>query len=219
MAKYCSSCGNPIEDSYKMCPNCGRNLKNDDNQNKKKNNEATTKVISSIISICIFIGLFYFIYSKLSGLFDSTVDKTQYNTDTVYNIGDTLVCPNFEVKIDNVQIKTKGTRIDSYSVIDDAEWIGVTVSVKNTGNETKTFYSSNVNLVNSSGEILEHSFITYKIWGVEMLDSPELISGGSKTGYIQFSNNQTDNSNLTLKVDCNTGLFNDDIIYKVNASQ
>lgn len=36
MAKYCSSCGNPIEDSCKICPNCGRNLKNDENQNKKK---------------------------------------------------------------------------------------------------------------------------------------------------------------------------------------
>ena len=59
MAKYCSSCGNPIEDSYKICPNCGCNLKNDDNQNKKKNNEATTKVISSIISICLPVNIFF----------------------------------------------------------------------------------------------------------------------------------------------------------------
>ena len=149
----------------------------------------------------------------------SDVDSSKYDTSKTYSIGETLDCPTFDITVDKVEIKPEGTAIDSYQVISDPEWIGVTLTVKNKSNETKTFYGSKVNLINSNGEVLNHSWITYKIWGSELLNSPELVSGGSKTGYIQFSNNTTDNSNLTLQVDCNTGFFDDDIIYKVNVSQ
>ena len=146
-------------------------------------------------------------------------DSSDYDTAKVYNVGETLNCPSFDIVVDSVQIKGKGTHIDSYQYIDDSEWIGVILTVKNKSSETKTFHGSDVDLINSNGEVLSHSWMTYKIWGVELLDSPELVSGGSKTGYIQFSNNSTDNSNLTLKVDCNTSLFDDDVVYKVNISQ
>ena len=149
----------------------------------------------------------------------SEVDSSKYDTSKTYNIGDTLDCPAFDITVDKVEIKPKGTRIDSYQVIDDPEWIGVTLTVKNKSDETKTFYGSDVDLVNTNGEVLDHSWITYKIWGSELLNSPELVSGGTKNGYIQFSNNTTDNSNLILQVDCNTGLFDDKIVYKVNVSQ
>ena len=67
--------------------------------------------------------------------------------------------------------------------------------------------------------MVKNSWLTYNVWGVELLNSPKLASGGTKTGYVDFTNNNTDNSNLTLKVDCNTGFWDDDIIYKVNISQ
>lgn len=149
----------------------------------------------------------------------SDVDSTDYDTAKIYSIGETLNCPSFDITVDSVQIKRKGTYIDSYQYIDDPEWIGVILTVKNKSSETKTFYGSDVDLINTNGEVLDHSWLTYKIWGAELLNSPELISGGAKTGYIQFSNNSTDNSNLILHVDCNTGLFDDNIIYKVNISQ
>ena len=147
------------------------------------------------------------------------VDSSNYDTAKVYSVGETLNCPSFDITVDSVQIKGKGTYIDSYQYIDDPEWIGVILTVKNKSSEAKTFYGSDVDLINANGEVLDHSWITYKIWGAELLNSPELVSGGSKTGYIQFSNNSTDNSNLILQVDCNTGLFDDDVIYKVNISQ
>ena len=174
--------------------------------------------MTKIGSIFLFVlcgGIFIIIAMGSS----SDVDSSKYNTSKIYSVGDTLDCPAFDITINKVQIKKKGTRIDSYQVIDDPEWIGVTLTVKNKSGETKTFYSSDVDLINSNGEVLERSWITYKIWGAQMLSSPELISGGSKTGYIQFANSNTNNSNLTLRVDCNTGLFDSKVVYKVNVSK
>lgn len=149
----------------------------------------------------------------------SEVDSSEYNTDKIYSIGETLDCPAFDITVDKVEIKPNGTRINSFQVIDDPEWIGVILTVKNKSDETETFYGDDVNLINANGEVLEQSWLAYEIWGAELLDSPELVSGGSKTGYIQFANSSADNSNLTLQINCNTGLFDDDIIYKVNVSQ
>ena len=91
-------------------------------------------------------------FFMLCALGSSSIDSSDYDTDRIYNIGDTLNCPSFDVTIDNVQIKGKGTAIDSWQVISDPEWIGVTVTVKNKSDETKTFYSSNIDLINSNGE-------------------------------------------------------------------
>lgn len=212
----CKECEKEYSDKASQCPNCGNPTI--ENPNVKKKN-VFTRIISIILSICIFGVLWYFIFNTFESLFESSIDASKYDTDKIYSVGDTLICPNFEIKIDKVQIKKKGTAIDSYKVIDEPEWIGVILTVKNTGERTKTFYSSNVNIVNSSGEFLDQSVWTYKIWGSEPLHSPELISGGSKSGYIQFSNTETNNSNLILNLDCDTGLFDTDIIYKVDISQ
>lgn len=213
----CVECGKEYSDKASACPNCGN--PSGSSNSSSRNNKNVGGIVAVILSLVIFGGLFYFFYTKIGSLFESSIDGSKYDTSTVYNVGDTLICPNFEITINDVQIKQKGTRIDSYSVIDDPEWIGVILTVKNTSNETKTFYGSDVDLVNTSGQVLSHSWLTYKIWGTELLNSPELVSGGSKKGYIQFSNTETNNSNLILKVDCNTGLFDDDIIYQVNVSK
>ena len=203
--KKCLYCKSDIDKDASICPNC----------KKKQKGKSTTKdniiiIIVIIISICVLASL----YSP-----SEKETKPKYDTEKVYNVGDTLICPNFEIVVKKAEIKKKGTKVDSYTVIDDPEWIGVTLSIKNISESTKTFYGSDVNLINSNGEVLDHDWMTYKIWGSEILNSPELIAGGTKTGYIQFSNNNTDNSNLILNIDCNTGLFEDDIIYKVNISK
>ena len=174
--------------------------------------------MKKVCNLLLFVlcGGFFMMFALGSS---SEVDSSDYNTDKIYSIGETLDCPEFDITIDKVEIKPQGTYIDSYQYISDPEWIGVTLTVKNKSDETATFYGSDVDLINANGEVLEHTWLTYDIWGTELLDSPELVSGGSKTGYIQYSNNSTDNSNLTLQVNCNTGLFDDDIIYNVNVSQ
>ena len=170
--------------------------------------------------LCMLLcGVAFLTFAVGSGSSSSTKENSKYDTEKVYKVGDTLDCPYFDVTVDKFEIKPKGTKISDYQVINDAEWIGVTLTVKNKSDKTKTFFSSNVDLINSGGEVLDSSILTYKIWGVEMLSSPELISGGSKTGYIQYSNNTDDNSKLTLQVKCDVDLFDDDIIYKVDVSQ
>ena len=166
------------------------------------------------ISLCSFVFMLF-----ACGSTDEDVDTSQYDTAKTYSVGETLVCPNWEVKIDSVNIKKKGAAIDSYQVVDDPEWIGVVLTVKNTSSDTKTFYNSNLSITNSSGEVINPSSWVYSIWGAEKLGSPELTSGGTKTGFVQFANTEDNNSNLILKVDCNTGFMSDDIVYSVNISQ
>lgn len=220
----CTECGKEYSDNASNCPNCGNptngsnGLPNNSRSNKTSNN-VVVSFIASLLSLVIVVGVGVFVYTQVKTVFKSKVDSSKYDTNKVYSVGDTLNCPNFDITIDSVQIKKKGTAIDSYFVINEPEWIGVILTVKNKGSETKTFYGSDVSLINSNGEVLDSSWMTYKIWGAEPLYSPELVPGGSKTGYIQFTNNDTNNSGLTLKVDCNTGLFDDEIIYKVNISQ
>ena len=213
----CPECGKEYSNNADSCPNCG----NPTNGKIVKNNtnSSNNNFVSSIISLIIVIVGGIYLYPKIASFFNKTSSNSDYDTDRIYKIGETLDCPSFDITIDSVNIKKKGTKIDSYQVIDDPEWVGVILTVKNKSDKTKTFYSSNVDLISSNGEVISNSWLTYKIWGTELLESPELISGGSKTGYIQFSNNDTDNSNLMLKVDCDTGLFEKNIIYKVNISQ
>lgn len=222
--KFCPNCGKEVNENFNVCPNCGTNLKgniNQTNQNVSNQiNQPQKKSSGCLTSLIIVISLFIIIGFVVNN-YDSSGKNTSknYNTKKGYSVSEKLTCPNFDVTIDKVQIKKKGSRIDDYYVIDDPEWIGVTLTVKNTTNETKTFYTSKVDLTNTNGEILDHSWLTYEIWGVPLLNSPELIAGGTKTGYIQFKNNNTDNSNLTLTVDCTDGLFGETVKYKVNISQ
>lgn len=172
------------------------------------------KKILNIIMLIMCSGIF-----MLFALGSSDVDSSKYDTDKVYNVGDTLDCPSYDITVDNVQIKGKGTSIGGYQTISDPEWIAVTLTIKNKSSEQQTYNDASVTLTNSNGEILNHATWVYDIWGVKMLDSPELESGGTKTGYIQYKNNNDDNSKLVLNVDCDTDLLDDNITYKVNISQ
>lgn len=221
---YCPKCGKEIKDDYNICPNCGNIIKeinmlentNIELNPKKKHHSGCLISIIVFISLVFFIGIGSNIYTDID---NSEEKNTRYDTSKTYSVGEKLVCPNYEITIDNVQIKPKGTYIDNYQYISDPEWIGVTLTVTNISSSTKTFSSSNIKIINTNGEIIEHSVLTYNIWGVELLNSPELISGGTKTGYIQFSNPSTDNSNLILTVDCSSGLFDETVKYNVNISQ
>lgn len=129
-----------------------------------------------------------------------------------YGVGETAKCPDFSITLNNYSFKKKGTRIDYFTTVDDPEWIGVVVTVKNTTNYKKTIYTSDFQILNSTGEYLSHDYFSYKIWGknIQPLNSPELAPGGKKKGYIQFSNTNKDNSNLLLIVNCNDKLIFED---------
>ena len=141
-------------------------------------------------------------------------ENRKKDTSVVHNVGETVKCPYFDVTLNSFQVKKEGTYIDSYFYIADPEWVGVILTVYNTSTDTHTFYSSNVTLQNSTGEIITHKFWNYDIWGAEMLNSPKLISGGTKTGYISYANTNQDDSNLILVVSCNDGFLSKGTEYK-----
>ena len=217
MKNTCNKCGNKIKKNYNVCPNCGTKVVTSDNEQLQDNSKNVVHI--AIFVTCTVILIIYFCNNGFENLFNIIKNTPDYNTQKIYNLGETLHCPNFDVIVNDFKIKKKGYKIDNFTAISDPEWIGVIVSVKNISNEDNTFYTSNISLTNTNGEILSYSLLTFKIWGVELFDSPKLVSGGTKKGYVQFSNNQTDNSNLILNVKCQTELFKDEIIYKVKLSK
>lgn len=140
--------------------------------------------------------------------------STDNNAEKTYHIGDTVQCENYKLKLVKYKVKKRGTRIDSFTVVDSPEWIALILKVTNTtDNERITFYNSDIELENSNGEILKKSAYYYKIWGYEYLDSPELNPGGYKTGFIQFVNTNTNNKNLKMRLICTHHLFKKNLIY------
>lgn len=199
--KKCKYCKSEIDKDAKICPYCRKN-----------------QPIKAPGCLIAFIIVFVF-FGVLSIAINVDEDRKQYNTEKEYSVGETIKCPNFEITLNKFEIKEEGTAIDDYKQIYDSEWIGVTLKVKNISNEEKQFYNSNVELINSNGEKIKHSGLTYKIWGSEQLDSPTLSPNGEKIGYIQFANNNKDNSNLKLQVTCGYNIMTDDIVYTYNLKQ
>lgn len=140
---------------------------------------------------------------------NKTTKKTTSDASKHYKVGESLSCKYFEVKLEDFSIKPKGTSLGYYLTINDPEWIGVILTVKNIDDVgVHTFYTSQAEIKNSNGEFIEHSALTYDLWGDYMpLDSPELAPGGVKTGYIQFANSNQDNESLELKIDCEDKLL------------
>ncbi len=227
--KQCNNCKSEIKEDAKFCTICGQQqspmVQSTTIQNAYQNNpNAMNQKVPSwvlILIVILFVGAIFLSINSSSFSSDSEKEDeiSKYNTNKLYSVGETLKCPSFEITVNSVQIKVKGTYFSSYEYVNDPEWIGVTVTVKNISNMTKRFYTSDFGLINSNGEVINTDVFFYNVWGEEKFDSPELTSGGNKRGFVVFTNTNQDNSNLKLTVDCNTGLFEKDIVYNVNISQ
>lgn len=143
----------------------------------------------------------------------------EYKEPIQKNIGEEFSCSeyeNYSVTVDRFEFKTGA--IDSFQKIPDGEeWVGIIVTVKNNGEEEMQFSENNFNLINSNGEIIKPDSFTYSVWGIDRLNNVKLASGGTKTGYIAFSNSNTDNSNLKLDFVCDRNGFisTDDTRYEI----
>lgn len=137
------------------------------------------------------------------------------------NIGDELICKNYSIKIENFDYKT-GEISDFQKIPDGEEWIGIIATVTNTSDKKITFHYSDINIINSNGEIIKPDTLTYKVWNADALGSPELAAGGFKTGYVAFSNSSVDNSNITLEIKCDRNGWtpsSEQYIYHINISK
>lgn len=166
----------------------------------------------------VFIGiipiLVCFLLTACSVYNDIDENALEEAANKTYYVGDTVSCPQFDITLNDYIIKVKGESVGNNTIVADPEWIAVILTVKNTDDSEHTFYNSNVTLENSNGEIIKSNILSYKVWGYEGLSSPTLSSGGEKQGYIQFSNTNQDNSNLTLKISCDDKILEDNTIFK-----
>lgn len=160
-------------------------------------------LLAIIFCVIVFIVIYYIINI-------SKVDKEKIsNVSNTYYIGDTVNLGDFSVKLDSYKTKKKGDSIDSYKVVDDQQWIAIFLTYTNISNEEK-YISKNIRLINGNGEELEQPTFYYNVWDGVHLDGTKLMSGGSKTGFIQFINTRIDSpENFTLQISCNS-FFNEE---------
>lgn len=185
---FCPKCGTELNE--KTCPKCGYKQKN-----------TGTKIITIIriiLSIIIIAAMAFGVY-MLIDIFTSSTEELEPISK---NIGDELVCNDYVITIDDFAYRT-GNQGGVLSVPEGEEWIGITVSAKNTSSENNTINIADFNIINSNGEIILPDAITYDVWGIDVFGSPELAPGGTKTGYIAFSNSNQDNSDITVELKCN----------------
>lgn len=133
----------------------------------------------------------------------------EYKEPIQKNIGDELSCSEYKkytVTVDRFDFKTGS--IDSFTKVPDGqEWVGIIVTVKNNGDEEMQYNVNTFNLINSNGERISPDNLTWNVWGVNKMDNVKLVAGGTSTGYIAFSNSNTDNSNLKLEFVCDRDSF------------
>lgn len=184
ITKKCIFCKSEIDREATVCPVCKR-------EQAKKSGVQKLAIIFVLLILVIFIA------------FIMSVDENGLEENIQKNVGDELVCDKYKVVVNEFKFKTGS--IDSFQKVPDGtEWIGIIVTATNTSEENINVYSSNFEITNSNGEILEYDAISYKVWGNYDTFGGELAPGGTKTGYIAFTNPNTDNSNLTLKFKCGT---------------
>ena len=144
----------------------------------------------------------------------------EYKEAIQKNIGEEMTCSEYEkysVVVNSYGFKTSNDDLGYIKVPDGEEWVGIIVTVKNTGDEEMQFAVNNFNLINSNGEIISPDNMTWNVWNATKMDNVKLSKGGTSTGYIAFSNPNTDNSNLKLEFVCDRNGFisTDDTKYEI----
>lgn len=196
MEKYCANCGKKIIENADFCVGCGKkiNISKEDKPVVEKQNKSRNIILLPIIAILLIILLFIMIIIDISYKEPETIIESR--------IGEELFCENYKIVINSFQYKT-GAFSDYQTIPNGEEWIGLIVTVTNTSDSDRTINFTDFNIINSNGERLKPDSLTYKVWGVDALGSVSLIPNGTKTGYVAFSNNNTDNSNIIVEFQCN----------------
>ena len=190
--KYCTNCGNQLNDDERFCKFCG----NDTSiikQDKPKNNDFSLNRVLTVVFLCIgFIILMCIIIPT-----DDKEDEMKPKTN--YKFNETISCDKYDITFNSYNIKTYK---DNDYIIDGEQWIALYVTIKNTSNNDITFYESNIEYINNNGEIISRMPLTVDIWKGERLNSPEIIRGGTKTGYIVFRENLNKIDNISFRLNC-----------------
>ena len=83
---FCHNCGNKLEDSMVVCPNCGQLIgRNQYHENLKKKSSNANGIISLIFGIISILMCFNFMLEDISsvGMYTKIVERMYYGLDLV----------------------------------------------------------------------------------------------------------------------------------------
>lgn len=210
MAKICSYCREIIDDNCTTCPNCKKELGetldiNRKNPNHNKNAKAilTSGLVAIFLVIAVVYSIIKFVYEPVKTSAD--------DSSKLYHIHDSFNCANFTYTIEDVKYKYNGEEMKSLdnNTITDPEWVIIIMKIKNRTKDYKSMNISDYDLYNSSGRIIYHGFYNDKIDNYSRLLDSKLKPNEEKTGYIQYINDETNNSNLRMQIKCDNMFKNE----------
>ena len=170
----------------------------------RKEQGRTVITIFFIVLAIIFIAV---VASNTNSDYNNISDVKQ-----TYFIGDTVELNGWSVKLEGFDTKKYGDSIDSYSYVSDQQWIAIFLTYTNKSSNTDKI-PRYVRLINSNGEILDNSVIYYNVWDKTLLDTAELVAGGSKTGFVPFVNTKIDKpEDITVQISCKSN-FEENITF------
>ena len=198
--KNCKRCNKELPDNAKQCIYCGYKPHN-------------WILILVIISIFVFSAILGILFGDPNYTTSTTNSDVNESTSNIYYIGETIQFKNYSVTLNNIQTKEKGADIGDTGILDTEQVVAVTLTYNNTSN-TDCSIANHTRLINGNGEKIKTSFFYYTIWGVNHMDFVTLISGGTKTGFLQYTNTIQDSiENMSLEIS-DGSLFGSTYIFK-----
>lgn len=185
---------------------------------EKKPMTKTQKRVSVVV-ITIFVVVFIFV---LIMAINESINKAQKNKmpkKSEYSLNEPMYCENGSVSI--TVTNTARQNHSTYDGVNEGdELIAIYLTVKNGTDSDYSFSENSFQLVNGNGEVIKPLYGTIReMWEGERLENIKLASGGEKSGYIVFKNDIENDTNASLRFNCNSSWLTSTDEYKTISIQ
>lgn len=196
MAKFCTNCGNELEENATMCVKCGKMVneninRNTSNGNTKKRGLPAWAIVLIVVGCVILIPIIICVVLAIVGINyikDNDINIKDYIEEVVTSngtIGDTLTSDDLKITLTNA-LMYSSIEGDSYTDTpgEGKEYLVFFFNVENTGDESE--YISNYNF---SGYVddtfINHVILFNSVEGTESL-GVDLAPGKKTSGYVAY---------------------------------
>ena len=198
MAKFCTNCGDQLDDNAAMCLRCGKLLEqgNQFNQNSngkdgKKKGLPVWAIVLIVVGCVILLPILLIVVFAVIGynvIKDSEVDIKDYIEETVTvrgTIGDTLKTDDFKITLKNAKMYSSvGNGYYAKYPSSGKEYLVFFFEIENISNESEYIFDNNFSGY-VDGYNINHATIYTEIEGIERL-SVNLASKMKTNGYVAF---------------------------------
>lgn len=153
-----------------------------------------TGLVCVSLAVSMFAGCSSGANDKATKVSSQSATSSVAAKDQIFKVGDTIKVDNAELTVTKVS-KSDGSDYDKPQK-DGDEFVIVSVTIKNTGNDKVAYNPMYFKMKNSQGQITDEAFTTVN--QSTLLQSGDLSAGGNVSGDIDFEESKGD-SGLILQ--------------------